>query len=112
MTESRKYPRCDINGTGELTLQTSGRKYKFKLVDMSADGIKVLLEDAIESDQKVSVSIQLKSYIFEVNIKAQGIVMRNEKVNSLYECAVEFTELPESDRDEINELMMSSCNLI
>lgn len=111
MIESRKYPRCDINGTGELTLQASGEKYKFKLVDMSTDGIKVLLEDAIESDQKVSVSIHLKSYIFEVKIKAQGVVMRSEKADSLYGCAVEFTELSESDREEINELMMSSCNL-
>lgn len=112
MTESRKYPRCDINGTGELTLHASGEKYKFKLVDMSAEGIKVLLENAFESDQQVSVSIRLKSNIFEVKIKAQGVVMRTEKVDTLYECAVEFTELPEFDREEINELMKSSCNLI
>lgn len=112
MNESRKYPRCDIAGTGELTLQANGEKYKFKLIDMSAEGIKVLLENAIESDQNVSANIRLKSYIFEVNIKAQGIVKRSEKTASLYEYAVEFTGLPEADKEEINELMMSSCNLI
>jgi c-di-GMP-binding flagellar brake protein YcgR len=112
MTESRKYPRCDIAGTGELTLQTSEKKYKFKLLDMSADGIKVLLEEAIESNQNVSVNICLKNYIFEVKIKAQGIVIRSEKADTLYECVVEFTDIQDSDREEINEMMMSSCNLI
>lgn len=112
MNESRKYPRCDINGAGELALQANGEKYKFKLTDMSAEGIKVLLENAIALDQRVSVNIRLKSFIFEVNINAHGIVKRCEKVDSSYECAVEFTELPDADREEINELMMSSCNLI
>ena len=79
---------------------------------MSADGIKILMEDAIKSGQKISVNICLKNYIFEVNIKAQGIVMRSEKADTLHECVVEFTDIQDCDRNEINEMMMSSCNLI
>lgn len=112
MNELRKYPRCNLKGTGELILEANEKEYKFKIVDISAEGIKMLMEEEIEEDQNVTVNIHLVNYIFEVNIDAKGISIRSEKVGSFYKCVVGFTKMHESDRNEINELIMSSCNLI
>jgi hypothetical protein len=108
MTENRKYPRCNIVGEGTLTIIDTGRKLPFSLVDISGNGVNInLIVEEINVGDVVNLIINLPSNIFEVIINAQAVVKRtNEKSASL-----EFIKLADSDIEEINGLMMSSCNL-
>jgi hypothetical protein len=111
MTDNKKYSNCDIMGDGKLKIISSGKKIPFKLVNMSAEKALVQLEENIDASLKVLVYIVLKSRIFDVMINAEGVTKLSSKSDSGYQCEIAFTNFSEDEQTEINELMISSCDL-
>lgn len=111
MTDNKKYPSCNIAGNGKLEVLSSGKKIPFKLISISAESAFVQTEDNIDTSLKVLIHVVLKSSIFEVRINAEGITKASNKTESGYQYEIAFTNLSEDDQNEINELMVSSCDL-
>jgi hypothetical protein len=112
MTGNSEYPNCNIAGKGRLKVLTSGKTIQFRLIDMSAERIRIIAEEKVDLFENVSIHISLRSGIFEFRVNAAGEVKMSRDSEDGYQYEVYFTNLNENDRNEINDLMMSSCNLI
>ncbi|HEY9059012.1 MAG TPA: hypothetical protein VIO64_00690 [Pseudobacteroides sp.] len=111
MTDNKKYPSCNIAGNGKLEILSSGKKVSFKLISISAESAFVQMEENIDTSLKVLIHIVMKSSIFEVRINAEGIIKMSRKMDSGYQYEIAFINLSEDDQNEINDLMVSSCDL-
>jgi len=98
-----KYTSCDVAGSGKLNNDVS-----FKIMDLSAERVRIKTEAPLAINSNVSLDIMLDSGLFQIEIKAKGKV--SKKIDNGYE--VIFADLPEKDRTEIDELMKSSCNMV
>lgn len=111
MQEGSKYPSCNVAGGGKLFIKPSGKEETFKIIDMSAAVIRVDTDAELEEGVTVGLKIKLNSLVFDVNIDASGRVIKRTQKEKGCEYSIEFTELSERDREEIDELMRSTCNL-
>jgi hypothetical protein len=104
---SGKYTSCTIAGDGKLYTQSNNKSEKFKIIDMSAARIiletSAVLQEAIE----VKLKIRLTGGPVEAHIDISG------KIKSRFEKSyeIEFINLSDSAREEIDELMKNTCNI-
>jgi len=114
MTELRNYIHCNIAGHGTLKMESSGRKQKFRLAEMSAEGMRIITERELGIGQIVQADIRVESVLFEVKISAIGSIKNNRKRNEKdpIEYEVEFLNLPEEDKEAINQLMIDTCDCL
>ena len=99
---TRNYPSCNIIGNGKLNNDVS-----FKIIDLSAERIRIKTDAPIKIKHNVNLAVSLDAGLFEITIKSKGFV--SQKVPEGYE--IKFTDISDIDRNEINELMKSSCNI-
>jgi len=111
MTNDKEYPSCNIAGNGKLEILSSGKTIPFKLISMSAVGALIGIGERMNISSKVKIQIVLKSYIFNVRINVEGIVKTGSQSNCGYQYEISFTSLSEDDKNEINELLLSSFDL-
>ena len=106
---NNKYPSCDVAGGGKIFLKNTKSGEKFKIIDMSAEEIKIKTSMQLELDTIVDLKISLDSLLFEIHVDAIGKVV--EKLESTEKYRVEFMELSDKVKEEIDEVMRSTCNL-
>lgn len=111
MTDNKNYPSCNVIGNGKLEFLSSGKTIPFKLISMSAASVLVQMEQDVDTSLLVLIHIVLKSGFFDVRINAEGVTGISSKLDSGYQCEIAFANLSEDDQNEINELMVSSCDL-
>jgi len=107
---NRKYPRCHIIGQGEFTDKLVAGTKKFEIVDISAAGVRIRTNAQLPEDSEIDMKIRFSGYIFEVILNAAGKVVRKREMDDGLEYAVEFTNLHQKDRTEIDELIKYSCS--
>lgn len=106
---NNKYVSCDIVGGGKVFLKNSENGENFKIIEMSAEEIKIKTSMKLELDNMVEFKIILDSILFEIDIDAKGKVV--EKLDSTDKYRIEFMELSDKDKEEIDEIMRRACNL-
>lgn len=111
MDTKTQYPSCNVAGGGKIKLLGSENSADFKIINLSAAEIHLKTAMQIEENANVQLKIQLNGILFEVDIDALGKVTSRSPLGNEYVYAIEFTELPEKDREEIDELMRSTCNI-
>ena len=102
-----KYASCNIAGEGKLYVQGSNRVEKFKIVDMSAAEINIETLAKVLEGTAVRLKIRLIGVIVDAHIDVNGKVVK--RIENGY--SIEFVGLSDSNREEIDELMRSSCNI-
>jgi len=104
---SGKYASCNVAGDGKLYTENNNKSEKFKIIDMSADGIRMETPAALQEDTGVKLKIRLMGGPVDAHMDINGKVKgRFEKG---YE--IEFVDLSDNDREEIDELMRNTCNI-
>ena len=107
---NNKYPSCDVVGGGKVFLKDTKNGEKFKIIEMSAEEIKIKTDLQLELDTIVDLKIILNSVLFDIDIDAMGNVV--EKLESSQKYRIEFIGLSDKVKEEIDEIMRSACNLI
>lgn len=102
-----KYASCNITGDGKLNIEGSMKVEKFKIVDMSASGINIETSAEIPKGMVVRLKIRLPGVIVDAHIDVNGKVTK--RIENSYN--IEFVGLSDSNREEIDELMRSTCNI-
>lgn len=105
-----KYTSCDVLGGGKVFLKDNKHGEKFKIIEMSAEEIKIETDFKLELNDIVHLKIVLNSVLFNIDIDAKGKVV--EKLDIAEKYRIEFIELSDEDKEEIDEIMRSACNLI
>lgn len=84
---------CIINENGQLN------QYSAETVDISANGISVLLNHKLSIDDSITLVLNINNK--KINIKA--IVIRSEKDKSFYKTSFMYSKISETDRDSISQ---------
>lgn len=109
MNIKRFYNRCNITGTGFLNLK-GNEKIKFVIVDLSASGIKIKVDQKIELDSIVEVDFYLDNNSFRKQIRTSAKVLREHNTDTnIY--GLKFIGLNEFSKIEIDEIMKTNCDL-
>ncbi|MDF2985787.1 MAG: hypothetical protein K0R50_1297 [Eubacterium sp.] len=101
-----KYASCNVTGDGKLYTDTNVAD-NFKIIDMSAEAMRLETPAALHANMRVKLKIRLKGIPVDVHLDINGIVK-----SQLYKgFEIEFHDLSDFDREEIDELMRSTCNI-
>lgn len=103
-----KYTSCDVLGGGKIFLKDAKKGEKFKIVEMSAEVIKIKTSMQLEVDNLVDLKIRLNSLLFEIDIDSVGKVVEKLEPTDIY--TVEFIKLSDKAKREIDEIMRNACN--
>lgn len=104
---SKKYAICNIAGDGKLLSKSNFHIDKFKIIDMSASGIRIETSAVLIHGDEVKLKIRLKSSPIEAHLEIEGVVTM--ELYKGYE--IEFLNLSEDVIKEIDELMRETCNI-
>ncbi|HEY8889511.1 MAG TPA: hypothetical protein VIM70_04605 [Clostridium sp.] len=104
-----KYPSCEVAGGGKVFLKGTKNGEKFKIIRMSAEEIEIKTTMQLELDTIVDLKIILNSILFKIDIDAVGKVV--EKLEPTEKYKIEFIDLSDKAKKEIDELMRSACNI-
>ena len=74
---------------------------------MSAEEIKIETDFRLELNDIVHLKIVLNSVLFNIDIDAKGKVA--EKLDKAEKYRIEFIELSDEDKEEIDEIMRSAA---
>lgn len=107
MGYDRKYASCSVAGDGKLTVASSEKVEKFKIINMSAAEINIETSAEIPEGMSVKLKIRLIGGVIDAHLDVNGKVLR--KIEKGYE--ISFFDLSDSDREEIDELMRDTCNI-
>ena len=102
-----KYANCSVAGDGKLYIKDSNKPEKFKIIDMSAAKIKLETSVVLQEDTGVRLKIKLIGGAIDAHIDINGKVKK--QLEKGYE--IEFVDLLDSELEEIDELMRSTCNV-
>jgi c-di-GMP-binding flagellar brake protein YcgR len=109
MNIKRFYNRCNITGTGFLNLE-GHEKIKFAIIDLSASGIKIKVNEKLELDSLVEVDFYLDNNSFRKQIRTYAKVLReHNNDNTVY--GLKFIGLNNFLKIEIDEIMKTKCDL-
>lgn len=112
MEEKNKYPSCDVTGVGKIHVHTGDKGEKFNIITMSAEILLIRTTAKVDVGDIVTLKVQIKSDLFMVNLNAVGKIMDILDLNSEFKYTIEFVGMLDSDKEEIDHLMRSSCNIV
>jgi len=105
-----KYTSCEVVGGGKVFLKNTEDGEKFKIIEMSAEEIKIKTSMLLELEDLVDLKIVLNSILFNIDIDAMGVVVGKLEAADKYR--IELMGLSEEAKEEIDEIMLGACNLI
>ena len=107
MASDGKYANCKVAGDGKLSIEGSSKSNKFKIMDMSAAGVRIGTDTDLCEGMAVKLKIRLIGNIVDVFMNVNGKISKS--IENGYE--IEFTDLPDDEKNEIDQLMRNACNI-
>lgn len=105
-----QFCRCNVKGSGKIF--TDKDKYiEFEIIDLCAEDSKVFSPNEVDTGIRVRIAIVLPAILFQVEINTEAIIVQKTKTGNGFEYCLEFVDLSEEDKCEIDELMRSTCNM-
>ncbi len=105
--DTKKYAICNVSGDGKLYIENNKNADKFKIIDMSAEGIRIETSAELKEQMNIKLKIRLKGSPIDAYMDIKGIV--KEKLEKGFE--IEFLDLLDSDKEDIDELMRNTCSI-
>jgi hypothetical protein len=112
MEGKNKYPSCDITGGGKIHVHTGDKGEKFKIITMSAEKLQIRTTANVNITDIVTLKVQINSDLFAVNINAIGKIVDKIDLGNEFKYTTEFVGMSDSDKEDIDQLMRSSCNIV
>ncbi|WP_298840866.1 hypothetical protein [Clostridium sp.] len=106
---NNKYPSCEIAGGGKVFLKDTKNGEKFKIIRMSAENIEIKTSMQLEVGTLVDLKIILNSILFEMDINAKGKVVGKLEPTEKYR--IQFIDLSDKAKKEIDEIMRNACDI-
>jgi hypothetical protein len=98
--DHRRYPRLDCGGLVDLRVLPNGGKETGSLVNLSKRGCCFLADEALRGCEGARIEVHLK--ICGIDFRVGGIIRH---VHRWRRAGIEFVELSERKREQIEELM-------
>ncbi len=105
--DSKKHASCNVAGDGKLYKESNKNAEKFNIIDMSAEGIRIETSAELNNEMNIKLKIRLKGSPIDAYMDVNGVVIG--KLENGFE--IEFLDLLDSDKDDIDELMRNTCNI-
>ena len=105
--DSKKYASCNVSGDGKLYIENNKNADKFKIIDMSAEGIRIETLAELKEQMNIKLKIRLKGSPIDAYMDVKGKV--KGKLENGFE--IEFLDLLDSDKEDIDELMRNTCSI-
>jgi hypothetical protein len=105
------YQRCEISGYGELFAESGHQGAPFKVLDISASGIRIATQHEMEVHDLVTLNIQLEGHLVEFSHKAKGKVAYRMTCGEQIEYRIRFIGLSHKVIVEIDEFLRFNCGL-
>ena len=109
MDVRRIYQRCRVAGEGKFYQAPGGQGVNFDIIDLSASGAKIRAEQQLEINQTIDVAIRFSGLEMEMNMKVVGRVIRKKEVVDGYIYGLEFVNLTEHVKVEMDEVLRRRC---
>lgn len=103
----KQYVTCNIAGEGKLFVEGNKAAAKFKIIDMSAEGINLTTKTRLLEGEAAKLKIRLSAGVVSAFIDLNGRVAKTFENG----CYIEFVGLSEATKEEIDELMRDSCDM-
>lgn len=104
MKKHRQYQRYIVTGNGHI-LNSKQEKAEFLIKDISASGINLVTDMALEEHETVMIDIIISGSFMPYSKQLKGKVMRKHREHPLCHYAVSFLELARKDVIEIDEYL-------
>lgn len=98
--DHRRYPRLDCGGIADLRVLPNGAKEIGSLVNLSKRGCCFMAEEALRGSEGACIEMHLK--IRGIDLRVAGIIRH---VHQWRRAGIEFVELSERKREQIEELI-------
>lgn len=109
--KSRDYLRCRIYGEGEIINESNGQSAEMHIEDMSGSGAMVKTKLVLEEGASVRMAFAFGGHIVQRTMSFKGVVKRITHTSVEGNCyGINFTELDDIKRAEIDEIMRLSCH--
>ena len=112
MEAKSKYPSCDVTGGGKIHVHTEDKGEKFRIITMSAELLQIRTTAKVEVGDIVTLKVQINSGLFEFDVNAVGKIIDKADLSSEIKYTIEFVGMADNDKEEIDEFMRSSCNIV
>ncbi len=99
-SDHRRYPRLDCGGMADLRVLPNGAKETGSLVNLSKRGCCFLADEALRGSEGATIEMHLK--VRGIDLRVAGIIRH---VHKWRRAGIEFVELSERKREQIEELM-------
>lgn len=109
MDGKRRYLRCRKDGRGVFTDRFLDSLSRFSVIDISATGIAISAKRELDIDDTVGMAIVFDGYFHEKDVKVTGRVVRKESEERIFKYGMEFIDLSQEEKVEIDEIMNRSC---
>jgi flagellar assembly factor FliW len=111
MEVKNKYQSGYMVGGGKIHPHTCDKGEKFRIITMSAEKLEISTTANVNVSDIVTLKIQIKGDFCTVNIKAVGKILDKSNLDNEMKYTIEFVGMSDSDKEEIDELIRSSCDL-
>lgn len=111
MEVKNMYQSGYMAGGGKIHVHTCDKGEKFRIITMSAEKIQISTKANVKVSDIVTLKIQIKGDLCTVNIKAIGKILDKSSMDDEMKYSIEFVGMSDSDKEDIDELIRSSCDL-
>jgi c-di-GMP-binding flagellar brake protein YcgR len=112
MEGKKNYQSGYVVGGGKIHIHTADKGDKFKILNMSAEKIEIMTIANANVSDIVTLKVQIKSDLCMVNIKSIGKIIDKAIFNNEIEYTIEFVGMSDSDKEEIDQLIIDSFDLV
>ena len=107
MKVNRVYRRCHLSGKGEL--HTPTETISFEIHDISASGASIEINIKLDESLVYDLKITFIGHLIDISIHPKVKITRMYNANERYLYGINFIDLSENDRVQIDEIVNYQC---
>ena len=109
MSTKRAYLRCDLHGRGKLLDGSKKVVAEFEVLNISASGASIGTDADLDEGGVFNAKMLFNGHITEMNLNVNARLVRKEAYNNKFVYGIEFVDITDRDRTEIDEIVCYSC---
>lgn len=111
MSNLTHYRRCEITGQGKLFTKSVRHGADFKVLDISASGVRIATQQPLELHDHLELQVELEGHLIGDSRRLAGKVTKRMEMGTHTEYAIRFTGLSHKEIVEMDEFLRFNCGL-
>lgn len=107
MPKDKRYEACQMSGEGEILVNE--KKARLDVIDITSNRIRIVTKIDLEIGEEVVLGLWFNSYIFHADMDVDGKICDKIHNGDEYIYEIEFINMKENHKIEINELLKQNC---